>query len=106
MSTNDRFFSEPTEDLRRRIEMDERWREVEYAVCMYRLQSRLGLSFKEARAFLSTYKESFGSIAADYGITVQAVHNLYRRAEKKFREGGCTQEELYGEFLPDLVLTG
>jgi len=68
--------------------MDEPWlrmtTEGEYALYVYRLQSRCGLTFKEAIGVLSppAYTKQ---ISEYWGITEEAVINARRRGWRKIR---------------------
>jgi|GEM_PF-6477270 len=75
----------------------EREEEIKYAVCMLRLQSRAGLTFKEARAYMCPHYEVLETIVIEYGITMQAAYNLARRARNKVAAAGL-DEDLFGKF--------
>ena len=76
---------------------------INYAVCMYQLQRKAKLSFKEARAYLCVNWEHPTTIAEEYGITKNEVHNLMRRSKKKVDATGLTDEEIFGEYRIGLL---
>ncbi|MCL1984024.1 MAG: hypothetical protein FWG58_01335 [Methanomassiliicoccaceae archaeon] len=67
---------------------------------MERLQTRVGLSYKEARAYLIESYESTFTMADYFGTSLQAVYNLQRRAKSKVRKSGMTLEDIFGEHIP------
>ena len=71
-----------------------------YAMNMLQLQETANLTFREAKAFLVEYKETECDLADDWGVSLQAVYNLQRRAREKIRKCGKTLEEIYGEYQP------
>jgi DNA-binding CsgD family transcriptional regulator len=73
---------------------------MRFAVCMLRLQEKAGLTYKESRAYLSPYYESSSVLAEDFGISVEAIYNLVRRAKNKVAMTGMTEEEIFGEYSP------
>lgn len=68
-----------------------------YAMAMLILQENAGLTFKEARAFLAYSRESNLELAVEWGVTIQAISNLCRRAERKIEATGQSIEEILGE---------
>jgi lambda repressor-like predicted transcriptional regulator len=91
--------------------MDIKWHEEnhvnllkDYAVCMLILQDKAGLSYKEARAVMSQGWETDKNIIEDYGISHQAIYNLYRRGLAKIDKTGMTQEQLCEGYNLPLVL--
>ena len=82
-----KFASSSMDDLIRTFQME-------------RLQTRAGLSYKEARAYLIESYESTFTMADYFETSLQAVYNLQRRAKNKVKKSGMTLEEIFGEHIP------
>ena len=58
-----------------------------YALKMLELQEEAGLTYKEARVFLlSRSSKMLYDLSMEWGITMEGVYNLSRRAQKKIDE--------------------
>ena len=71
-----------------------------YAMNLYQLQSKAGLTFKEARAFLSQWYETVAAMAMDIGVGIHAIYNMRRRAKKKIADSGLAPDDIFGEYPP------
>jgi hypothetical protein len=100
MKKNDLIINVTTEDPEATVREMNKERDRIYAMNLWMLQEKAGLSFKEARVHLSNNREFFCNIAEEYGITTQAVYNIQRRAEKKIKDSGLTPEQIFGEDRP------
>jgi DNA-binding CsgD family transcriptional regulator len=67
-----------------------------YKHCMYALQKKAGLTFREARAYLSRYRETSKSLADEWNTSVENVYNLIRKAHEKVDASGLTEKQLFG----------
>jgi len=70
-----------------------------YAMNMYQLQSKAGLTFKEAQAYLMSWR-GLADIIVRSLAEIHAIYNLQRRAKKKIADSGLTLEEIFGEYHP------
>lgn len=74
--------------------------EEEFALAMYRLQDRCGLTFREAVAVLNP-KPYLESLAEQWDVTKEAVHNLSRRGwDKIWTTVGEENWEAVDELVP------
>lgn len=74
--------------------------EEEYALTVYRLQEKCGLTFREAVAVLNP-NHFFGSLAEQWDITKEAVYNLNRRGwDKIWNTVGEENWDAVDEFVP------
>ena len=74
--------------------------EEEFALSVYRLQDRCGLTFREAVAVLNP-KSHLGSLAEQWGVTKEAIHNLNRRGwDKIWTTVGEENWEAVNELVP------
>lgn len=78
-------------------------RRITFAMNMIALQEKAGLTYKEARAYLTTYNESPRDMAADLSMDVHSVYNLMRKATKKIDDSGLTLEEIWGDYVPTVT---
>jgi hypothetical protein len=76
--------------------------EIAYAMNMLHLQEKAGLTYKEARAHLTSYRgESRRGLAMTFGVSLHAIYNMQLRAKQKISESSLTEKEIFGEYHPD-----
>ncbi|MCL2142847.1 MAG: hypothetical protein FWH44_01110 [Methanomassiliicoccaceae archaeon] len=71
-----------------------------YAINMLQLQEKVGLTYKEARAFLIPYRENAHAMAHALDIDIHSVYNLQRKAKKKIKDSGYSLEEIFEDHMP------
>jgi len=70
-----------------------------YAMNMLQLQENVGLTYKEAKAFIDRRRGYCnGDIATWLDVSVHSVYNLQRKAKKKIAESGLSLEEIFGDY--------
>lgn len=63
-----------------------------YALKLLELQEKAGLTYKEARVFLcSRSAKMLFDLSVEWGITMEGVYNLSRRAAKKLEKAGLDE---------------
>jgi hypothetical protein len=95
MKYTDPMFGEPSDEPRDLLEMLGEPAMISYGMCMWRLQEMCGLSYKEARAYMSDSRESSEQLAEAFGSSVTAVRNLARRAREKIQVSGYTLGDIF-----------
>jgi hypothetical protein len=77
---------------------------AKYAIAMWMLEEKAGLSYKEARVYLMDHRETIDSLEQEFGVTRKAIFNLMRRADRKVESSGMTALEIIGEEnMPDFM---
>ncbi|MDR3206125.1 MAG: hypothetical protein LBT41_03395 [Candidatus Methanoplasma sp.] len=71
---------------------------LKYAMCMLGLQEIAGLSYKEARVYLSSRWESEEEIMDDLDLSRAAFRNLVRRSREKVSTSGFSDAEIFGDY--------
>lgn len=100
----DDLVVEASDELVQELKRAEERTELINAKNIYDLQMKTGMTLKEARAYMVGYWERPASIMDDYGISIQALCNLQRRAREKVAALGMTDEEIFGAYPPNVVI--
>lgn len=75
--------------------------QVTYAVALWLLQERAGLTYREARVLLAGFRnENTCDLVQGLGITDQAVYNLKQRAKNKIAASKMTEDEILSGYFP------
>lgn len=80
-------------------------RRAKLAVCIYRLQKEVGLTFREARCSMINYGEGGLALQEEYDMSKEAFWMVRSRAAKKIRRTGMTLEEFCGNDLPGMLIS-
>lgn len=81
----------------RRYEKEQLEERKVYALKMLELQEKVGLTYKEARVFLlSRSSKMLYDLSMEWGITMEAVYNLSRRALRKLEAAGLDKQDYLG----------
>ena len=99
MAKKDLFVNGRKEQISDVTAMFRKERET-YAMNLYQLQSKAGLTFKEARAFLSQWYETVAAMAMDIGVGIHAIYNMQRRAKRKIADSKLSLEDIFGDYPP------
>jgi len=82
----------------RRYEKEQLEERKVYALKMLELQEKAGLTYKEARVFLhKRSSKMLYDLSVEWGITMEAIYNLSRRASKKVEKAGLAERVFLGE---------
>jgi len=65
-----------------------------YIICVFLLQDKAGLTYREARAVLNDNCDTVPGLSQEFGISHEGVYNLVRRGMEKVNATGKTVSEI------------
>jgi hypothetical protein len=78
-------------------------RRGKYDYCIKVLQNEVGLTHKEARAYLSKRWEPPRGLAEHWHMSLDEVYDFIKASEEKVKATGKSESELFGEYRLGLV---